>query len=401
MKTKIDFKQVAWPWRIGASFSGAWLGVVGWHAPSLEELEYQLVLFGLLPLLVVWGAVAGIRHLMRDTTAEKAPAEPLSPEVLRKAQLRTSTVVGVVLILGFVAANALMRHVPVRGDASLAYWSGQYMVVALLGYGVMRLITKWPYGFAAIAAAVLFVGGINLQAWKTSRAYSFETSIKKSAPFMNAMMNGEEVSDADIRAAKVGLMEPMLLIEAALSREMTAASKTFDAELTGLDMEEAFGPESLGTEAGRRTARGKIKASRETTREFLLVGREIITRGEERMRAALRKSSLPSESFLQGYLANVAKLSKYFDGLEQVGAQIATEQSALLTLLDQNTRHFALQHDASPHLVFDDDQVLASYRSHALKLQELGAQAMGLDKRLQDGVKQGQDKYNQFVETLK
>ncbi|WP_092949811.1 hypothetical protein [Roseateles sp. YR242] len=305
------------------------------------------------------------------------------------------------IVLGVIAANVQMWRVQLDANASATYWAGAWLVLCLIAYGVVRAIARWAYGYTALAAAVLFVVGINAQAWQSSSTYWMESSVKKSAPLMNALMNGQVVSDAQIRAAKVGIMEPVLLAEAGQSRAMVAASRAFEAEMAALNLDEAFNSESLGSEAGRRTARGKIKASREALREYLATGRDLVARGEGQMREATRKAGLRSDTYINAYLANTTKLRKYFDDLERVAGQMTAERNALLTLLDQNTRHFTLQHSNEAHLVFDDDQVLTAFRARANRIDELGAQAVALDEGLRNGVKQTQTQYNKYVETIK
>jgi hypothetical protein len=202
--------------------SAVWLCLVFLLADEYRRMP-QVLGLGLLPLVILWGviwAVAGWR-------AQRSPSPPLPTEAQKEAtdkrrlRFRVAIAVVVILVIGLFAANWQFHAADREGSKNVAHWLGEWIVWGLLAYVVLRITPKVPPGTAGVLTALLIVGGVNFNAFRTlALEREMLASLAMATPIINRIKAGTPVTDQEVRDAKVGVLEPLLLAQATYAREI-------------------------------------------------------------------------------------------------------------------------------------------------------------------------------------
>ena len=253
---------IGWKTRIGLVLSAIWLCLVFLVANEYQRLGQSLAI-GVLPLVVIWGivwAVSGWRaqRSPRQQVEEAALAEM---RATRKARIQTAVALVVVFTLGLFAATWQFKMADNEaGSHAVASWFGEWLVYGLIAYAILRAIPKMPYGVPAVLAAVITVGAVN---WKAYAAITEDRraleSLARATPLTNKVQSGVPVSDKEVVDARIGVLEPLLLAQAAYGREVAAIATNYQQAIAGLAPEQMLTPASLGSSDVRFQTGAKLK----------------------------------------------------------------------------------------------------------------------------------------------
>lgn len=358
--------KLGWKTRVGLVLSAVWLCLVFLVADEYQRMG-QVLGLGLLPLVIIWGivwAVAGWRA--------QRPEKPTTPEAVqleakarRSLRIRTAIAVVVVLGLGMFAAtwqfNAADNE---AGGHVVAQWFGEWCVYGLIAYAILRAVPKLPAGSPAVLAALITVGAVNYKAHSAiAEDRQALESLAKATPLINKIQSGTLVSDQEVRDARVGMMEPLMLAQATYSREVLAIAATYEKAIGGMQPELMLTPASLASPSIRVQTRAKLKLWQQATAEYKTQLEAATARGKLAIQAA--QSQMPaamSGSASKGFDESAAQLSAYVANLVTTEREASQAIVGMLDLMDANPGGYVVDKGPPINLLFRDAATLARYR---------------------------------------
>jgi hypothetical protein len=391
-----------WKMRVGLVLSAVWLCLVFLVADDYRRMT-QFMGFGLLPLLVIWGIVWAVAGWLAQRPAQPATPEEAVLEARRKRSLRIRTTIAVIAVIGIGLFAATWQFHYADNEAGgnvIAQWFGEWLVYGLFAYVVFLLIPRTPPGFAIILASLVIVGGVNYKTYSTialdRQAYD---SMAKAAPLLNKMQSGASVSDQEVKDAKVGMMEPLMLAQAAYSRDVDAIAVAYSKAISALEPELMLTPNSLASPNIRAQTRNKLKIWHTATADYQTALQGATARGKLGIQAA--QSQMPAvlaESALKGYDELSDQLNTYVNSLVASEKANSSTVTAILDLMDANSGGYVVDKGPPMNLIFRDEAVLAQYR-------RLVAEVMAGSQRDSDAlsrlVKAQTDRTDKLTELLK
>lgn len=358
--------KFSWKMRIGVVLSAVWICISFLTAGEHQQVG-QMIGLGFLPLVIVWGiawAVSGWRT--------QRPAKSLLPdEVLlekkgrRLHSIRTFVAVFFVLAIGLFSATWQFHAANNEaGGQEVGYWAGQWMVYGLFAYLALSLpLRKFP-GMAALLAAILVVGAVNYKAFDAIKEDRLALiSLAKATPFINKIQSGTPVSDQDVKNAQVGMLEPLLLAQAAYSREIMAITATYTKEIAELQPELMLTPRSLVSPSIRAHTRASLKLWQRTTSDYQAQLNAAMARGKLGVQAA--KFHVPSSmarSASKGFDKVTVELNAYIDILVSSEKEASDTVGDILDLMDGSLGTYSIDNGPPVNLLFRDEAALARYR---------------------------------------
>jgi hypothetical protein len=358
--------KFGWKLRVGVVLSAVWLCVVFLVADDYRRMS-QVLGLGLLPLVVVWGIVWAIAGWRAQQPAKPVALEEALIESRRKRSLRLRTAVAVVAVLGiglFAAHWQFHLANNAAGENPVARWFGEWLVYGLIAYVILRAVPKLPPGAPAVLACLIIVGAVN---YKTYAAISADRealdSLAKATPLINKIQSGLQVNDQEVKDAKIGIMEPLMLAQAAYSRDVIAIGATYAKAIDGLRPELMLTPTSLASPSLRAQTRAKLKLWQQATREYKSQLEAATARGRLGIQAS--QSQMPpafSGSASKGFDESSVQLSAYVAALVDSEREATTAITAMLDLLDANPGGYVIDKGPPENLLFRDEAVLARYR---------------------------------------
>ncbi|WP_146204483.1 hypothetical protein [Massilia glaciei] len=292
-------------------------------------------------------------------------ATALEAKTKRSHRIRTFIAVVAVLVIGLFAATSQFQAADNdAGGNAVGYWFGEWLVYGLFAYAVFRLPSRMPPGFAAVLAALFVVGGVN---YKTYASISEErqalVSLARAAPLMSKLQSGGKVSDQEVKDAQVGMLEPLMLAQAAYSRELITITAAFTKVVSGLQVETMLTPTSLASPSIRAQTRAMLSVWQQSTGEYKSQLDAATARGKLGIQAA--QSQMPAAmagSALKGFEESSAQLSAYVDALVSSGKDTSGTITAILDLMDSIPGRYVVDKGPPVNLLFHDEANLTQYR---------------------------------------
>lgn len=374
--------KLGWKTRVGLVLSAVWLCMVFLVADDYRILGHVLGL-GVLPLMVIWGivwAVAGWRA--------QRPVNPTTSEVSRleakaKRSLRLRTAAAVVAVLGIGVFAATWQFKAANNEAGgrvLAQWFGEWLVYGLVAYAILRAVPKLPARAPAVLAALIIAGAVNYKAHSAIvEDRQALDSLAKATPLINKIQSGALVSDQEVKDARVGMLEPLILAQATHSRDVLAIAATYVKAIDGMQPELMLTPASLASPSIRVQTRAKLKLWQQATADYKTQLEAATARGKLAIQAA--QSQMPaamSGSASKGFDESAAELSAYVATLVTTEREASQAIVGMLHLMDANPGGYVVDKGPPVNLLFRDPATLAKYR-------ELMGDMMGASQRQQEG----------------
>lgn len=380
--------KLGWKMRVGLVLSAVWLCLVFLVADEYQRLV-QVLGMGLLPLVIIWGivwAVAGWRA--------QRPEKPTTPEAVqieakarRSLRIRTAVTVVAVLGLGIFAAtwqfNAADNE---AGGGFVSAWLGEWFVYGLIAYAILRAVPKLPAGSPAVLAALIIVGAVNYKAHRSiSEDRQALESLAKATPLLNKIQSGTQVADQEVKDARVGIFEPLMLAQASYSREVLAIAATYEKAIGGMQPELILTPASLASPSIRAQSRAKLILSQQATAEYKAQLEAAMARGKLAIQAAqLQMPAAMSGSVSKGFDESAAQLSANVENIVTSEQEVFQAIVGILDLMDANPDGYVVDKGPPINLMFRDEVTLAKYR-------ELMGAILASVQRQQEG----QDRWSQ------
>ena len=222
-----------------------------------------------------------------------------------------------------------------------------------------------PPGYAAVLASIVIVGGVNYKAHSViSQDRAAVASLVKAIPLINKIQSGAAVADHEVRDANVGMFEPLMLAQAAYTRELIAVTGTYQKAISGLQPELMLTPTSLVSPGIRAQTRAKLKLWLQAVGDYKTQIDAVNARGKLGVQAA--QSQMPAATAgaaIRSFDEGVVQLSAYVDDLMVSASDFSKAVSAILDLMDANPGGYIVDKGPPVNLLFRDEVTLASYRT--------------------------------------
>lgn len=374
--------KLGWKTRVGLVVSVVWLCLVFLMADEYQRLV-QVLGLGLLPLVILWGivwVVAGWRA-QRPENPTKSGVAQLEVKAQRSLRIRAAVAVIAVLGIGLFAATWQFHAVDNEaGGDVVARLFGEWLLYGLIAYAILRAVPKLPPGSPAVLAALIIVGAVNYKAHSAiAEDRQALESLAKATPLLNKIQSGTGVSDQEVKDARLGILEPLMLAQATYGREVLSIAAMYEKAIDGLQPELLLAPASLASPSIRVQSRVKLKLWQQAASEFTTQFNAATERGKLAIRAAL--SQMPatmSGTATKGFDESAAQLSAYVENrltTEREGVEAIT---GMLDLMDANPDGYVVEKGPPIKLLFRDEATLTRYR-------ELMGAMMASIQRQQEG----------------
>lgn len=308
-----------------------------------------------------------------DLTSASAPVDP--------HRERTLFIVWVLVIASVLIGNWLVRGLEKRlGIDLIGGFTGQAILWSLLLYGVLRLFGLRRRGIAALTAAIAFAGIVLTQSVVVRLGmHEVDQARANIVPIVDALNRGETPTEAQVKAAHTGALEPVMLVRVQLRQQLNSVMARHRLSNVELSLATMLLPENLATATAtadrRATARTRIAGAAQS-RETL----------EREINLILGRADLQLEGIVvstpKRYGLTTATMRDITDPVRRgVAAYAATEQAqhaevlALLKFLDDNAARFRLGKPPDRRLEFFNDALLSTFDAHVARLNTLARQA--------------------------
>lgn len=355
-----------WKKRLGAVLSCVWLLIVFLVSDEYRRTEQTLAI-GVLPLIILLGiawAVAGWRE-QRSHRPENQKVEVLPTRLKRNKRIRYGLTVLTVLVIGQVAAGWQVYAAGDEGGSySVGYWFGECLVYGLIAYAVLRLSFWKPPGGAALLTAIVIVCGVNYKACTAiSENREVRAVLAAAAPLLNKMQSGAALSDQDVKDARVGVLQPLMLAQAAFSRDIDTAATAYLSEIDAVHAEAILTPRYLATRSLRDQTRAKLIISHQATAGYEQRLHAATTRWRLGIQAAKSQlSPAMANGVSRGFEKSSAQLSAYVEALVSSEEKVSESITSILDLIDASPGVRVEGNGTSAILLFPDEQSLVRYR---------------------------------------
>ena len=359
--------KLGWKTRVGLVLSVVWLCLVFLVADENHRLSLGLGL-GLLPLVVIWGVVWAVAGWRAQRPGKQAMPEAIQLEAKARRSIRIRTAVSVIAVLAigqFVAIWQLDGAADKdAAQNSAAYWFGEGVVYGAVAYAILRAVPRLAAGAPAVLAALIIVGAVNYKAYNAiADERQALDSLAKATPLINKIQSGTPVSDQEVKDARVGVLEPLMLAQATYSREVVAITATYETAIGGMQPELMLTPNSLASPSVRLQTRTKLKLWQQATAEYKTQLEAATARGKLAIQAA--QSLMPaamSGSASKGFDESAAQLSAYLATVVTTEREASQAIIGRLDLMDANAGAYAVDKGPPVNLLFRDEATLARYR---------------------------------------
>lgn len=368
--------KFGWKKRVALVLSAVWLSLVFLGADEYRRGS-QLLGLGLLPLVVIWGIVWAVAGWRAQRAEKPAVSEAASLEARQRRSLKIRITIAVfaILSIGMFSASWQFRTAGNEvGSNAIAGWFGEWLVYGLVALAVFRLIPRAPPGFAIVFASLVVVGGVNYKSYAAiNEEYQALASLSRAAPLLNKMQTGAAVSDQEVRAANVGVFEPLLLAQAVYGREAAAIAEAYQKAIAQLAPEKMLLPETLATVNGRFQTRSRLKIWAQAAAEYKSQIAAATARAKLGVQAAVRQMPKAyTVGMTDVFEESAAQLTAFVDSHVGMENEAGRAAAAILDLLEANPQGFVLDRGPPPNLLFEDQATLAAYRHHFNAVLEVG-----------------------------
>lgn len=357
-----------WKMRVCIVLSAIWLCVVFTLANDGARLAATLGV-GVMPLVALWGIAWAVAGWRAQRPPKDANAEALVAQRRAKLWARSRTAIAVVVIfaLGQLAANWQFSQAGSEvGRGEIDRWFGAWMVYGIFAYAAFRAIPKLPMGVPLILTSLFVVGGVN---WKAYEVIAVErnaqASLALAVPFLNRILSGTPVSDTEVREARIGVLEPLVLAQAAYSRDLTVIVDAYRTAVAGLQLEHIFVPAKVASPAVRQQIRATLKQWEQATVEFKSQTAASTARGKLGITAAA--AQMPTNYAVTveaGFDEAAVPLTALVSSLAATQLEASQAVTAILDLLDSDPTAYVLDKGPPSNLLFRDASTLVRYQRH-------------------------------------
>jgi hypothetical protein len=357
--------SLGWKSRIGIVLSLTWLCLALLF--SVEEEKFGLfLLVGILPLLLIWGVVWTIAGWRRQQSPQgpKDDAALAIAKVRRTKRWRTVLAVSAILVFGILAAHwqASIASNDAVGE-QIPRWLGEWLVYGFVVWIIVRMLPRIPSGIAIIASALTMVGGVNFIAYSVIAEGKEELALlTRAMPIIQKMQSGTPVSDDEVKAAGLGLLEPLILVNASYGRDLIAAQVTLQTRVDAVQPELMLTPTSLASPDIRSQTKLNLEVIRQASAEYQMEVKAATARAKVALQGA--RSQMPSamvQSVLEGFDRTADQLSAFLRAQAEAQESMHKTILGIVRLLDDNPRMYVVDPGPPERLLFRSQALLTRY----------------------------------------
>jgi hypothetical protein len=250
------------------------------------------------------------------------------------------------------------------GVNTVSAWFGEWLVYGLVAYAVLRAVPNLPRGTPAVLASLLIVVAVNYKAYASlaeeREAVEF---LARATPLLNRMRSGVAITDQEVRDARIGMMEPLILAQATYNRDVIALAAIYTKAIEELQPELILMPRSLATPSIREQTRLKLKVWQQATTNYKSQMDAATARGRLGIQAALsRMPTFVAEPASKGLEESSARRQTYMRSLISSEREASFAIAEILDLLDANPAAYVVDNGPPENLMFRNEGLLARYR---------------------------------------
>lgn len=246
-------------------------------------------------------------------------------------------------------------------------------------------VRRLPTRLAALSSLALLA--LTLTACDNSGygSHQFGRSIAKAAPFFAAIQRGEVPTDEEIKAARIGTFEPLLLTQVGMRREIDQVYAAYQAQWIELDVEDMLRPEQLASASARAKSLAKLRAASTWNGDFENKISAVIEHGERDVQAIIQTIPSPYASKGETFTAAVVRIRDYLLGVSAVRTEYQRHVQDLIAQLDANPKGFRLQRgENSSLLAFRDTTLGEQYNAKLDDIDALLQRSEAMDQAFKD-----------------
>jgi len=347
---------VGWKTRIGLVVSAIWVVAVYALAANERNSSTVFLLLGVAPIALLWGAI----WVIRGYRAEKPAPIPRAPDPRRKGAW-TRRAVGLVLLSAGLIAVSYFSQKAGYGSERLGYLFGYYI------WGLLLVWAIWVSAFKRLPGGFLLLTGLMYASAATWESVKFDREFtegnnfaKYGSALLARSIAGESVSYDDIRNAKLGRLEPLLVVMTDFISSSTAAQRKFQAVADNSHVDTLLSPATLATSEGLSEAEMRLAAVKLALEQSLSEYRQV----RQRFEIDLKALDVPGNA-KQAVLAGYQKSPAFDDGAiaeyYEIEESTMKSMSDLIAFLKSRQGHYIL---GDKRLLFSNQQDLATYNQY-------------------------------------
>jgi len=200
---------------------------------------------------------------------------------------------------------------------------------------------------------------------RPARADHVQQALAQAEPLLSMIRSGMLVSDEEIFDADVGVVEPLLLAQAAHNRDVVALAVAQEEEIAGPDPEQLLTPTALAWAGQRSLIRTKMLQRMHAAAQYRSDLHAAGDRGRLRLLSAL--AQMPSNHFgaaVGEFDSAMAPLLAYADGLDETTRETGRAIVAILDLLEKNPSVRVIDTGQRLQLEFANRSAAVQYQRH-------------------------------------
>lgn len=386
--------------RVGLTLSAIWICIV-----ALTSTEYQsgTTTFGIaaLPLVVLWGVGWTLNGWLDRRKSSKAASQATQP-VDRKPAIKYAATLLAVFIVGVLFATWYADH-RLQGQASpdIAFMVGQWSVYTLLAYAAFRFAPGFTRPIAGLLAAMFFVAGLNYSNYKQIELFdNTRQSLAASTPILLQIHAGRVVDEGEIKAANVGVLEPLVLAASRSANRVNLAQARYLKELAAAGVADALTPASLSTEGGRARSALIFTNAERITSEYLIEVESALKSSKANVRSAIAQMPKEFSSVLSEYDNQIDVALQQTQETRNIQNELLKCGRDIISLLNVSRGPLKISAGPQPQLLFPDQHTADAYNALISQFGELARREAQFNERVQRQRTEQVDRLNQSLDAM-
>ena len=387
--------------RVGLTLSAIWVCLVFLLADSYQSSRST---FGIaaLPLVLLWGIGWVVMGWLENR--RKSRIEGQTPTTAdRKPAFRYATTILVVLLSGVIFANWYAEHRMAQAvSREIPRMMGEWSVYTLFAYLAFRYAPGFTRSIPGLLAALFFVAGVNYSNYKqVDLLVKTRASLAAATPILMQIQSGRPIEASDIRAANIGLFEPIVIAAADSAKRITAAQTQYQKELAESGFGVALAPATLSTPNGRARARFTITTVERLTNDYLLETEAALKAGNASVKSAVMQMPKELSTVFDSYKSKTDQSLQHIQELRVIENGLIKCARDIVTLLDNASGSFHASPGTQQLLLFQQPGTASAYNSLIARFAELAKQEGDLNERVRKQRVEGVDELTNALDEVK
>lgn len=386
--------------RVGLTLSAIWVCLVFLLADSYQSSRST---FGIaaLPLVLLWGIGWVVMGWLENRRKSRIEGQT-STTGGRKTAFRYATTILVILLSGVIFANWHAEHRMAQAVArEIPRMIGEWSVYTLFAYLAFRYAPGFTRSIPGLLAAMFFVAGVNYSNYKqVDLLVTTRASLAAATPILMQIQSGRPIEASDIRAANIGLFEPIVIAAADSAKRITAAQTQYQKELAESGFGVVLAPATLSTPSGRARARLTITTVERLTNDYLLETEAALKAGNASVKSAVMQMPKELSTVFDSYKSKTDQSLQNIQELRVIENGLIKCAKDIVTLLDNASGTFHASPGPQQLLLFQQPGTASAYNSLIARFAELAKQEGDLNERVRKQRVEGVDKLTNALDEV-